>query len=375
MSKDPTFRVLGDLPSRSRRYQAYRQEWDRREVECDASDHPVHVDLESVATCDLRCGSSEDDPQGFCQIWTHEHIRKQGLEEYTFQRGFMDPILYGRLIQQCADLGVSSIKLNYRGEPSLHPMIVAFVREAAALGFPDIMMNTNGNGLARKQPDLFARIVAAGITDLMFSVDACDPETYERQRVGGNWEVLLGSVRSAVEARARGQGAPDCRIRASVVRTRLNAADVDSGRMEEFWKGELGVDWMSISECYFPAGAEHHWKAAEWRQLAASEFQCSDPFRRMVVTWDGRHTMPCCQGFTLEIDGGPVVPNLHGPTLRSLREVWLSPNFERLRAAQRQRTWDRPGSEGEPICRNCAVTKAPTRLLVREPVAAGAEKR
>ncbi|HLA78360.1 MAG TPA: hypothetical protein VJU18_12330, partial [Vicinamibacteria bacterium] len=115
MSKDPTFRVLGDLPSRSRRYQAYRQEWDRREVECDASDHPVHVDLESVATCDLRCGSSEDDPQGFCQIWTHEHIRKQGLEEYTFQRGFMDPILYGRLIQQCADLGVSSIKLNYRG--------------------------------------------------------------------------------------------------------------------------------------------------------------------------------------------------------------------------------------------------------------------
>ena len=24
--------------------------------------------------------------------------------------------------------------------------------------------------------------------------------------------------------------------------------------MEEFWKGKMGVDWMSISECYFPAG-------------------------------------------------------------------------------------------------------------------------
>ena len=373
MSKDPTFRVLGELPSRSERYRAYRREWDRRETELDGSDHPVHVDLESVATCDLRCGSSEDDPQGFCQIWTHEHIRTQGLEDYTFQRGFMDPILYGRLIQQCADLGVSSIKLNYRGEPSLHPMIVAFVREAATLGFPDIMMNTNGNGMARKQPDLFARIVAAGITDLMFSVDACDPETYERQRVGGDWEVLLHSVRSAVEARAQGKGAPDCRIRASVVRTRLNAADVDSGRMEAFWKGEQGVDWMSVSECYFPAGAEHHWKAAEWRQMTAAEFQCSDSFRRMVVTWDGRHTMPCCQGFTLEIDGGPVVPNVHGPAMSGLREVWLSPNFERLRAAHRQRTWDRPGGQGEPICRNCAVTKAPTRLLIRSPLAVPAE--
>jgi MoaA/NifB/PqqE/SkfB family radical SAM enzyme len=365
MSKDPTFRVLGEVPARSERYEAYRCEWDRREKELDASDHPVHVDLESVAVCDLRCGSSEEDPQGFCQIWTHEHIRTQGFDAHTFQRGYMDPVLYGRLIQQCADIGVSSVKLNYRGEPSLHPHIVSFVREAAGLGFPDIMMNTNGNGLARKQPDLFARIVEAGITDLMFSVDACDPETYERQRVGGDWDVLLNSVRTAVETRARGKAAPDCRIRASVVRTAINAEDVDSGRMEEFWKGRMGVDWMSISECYFPAGSTHHWQAAVWRQLTAAEFQCSDSFRRMVVTWDGRHTMPCCQGFTLEIDGGPVVPVPGYPLVKTVKEAWASGNFDRLRAAHRNRTWDRGGADGEPICRSCAVTKAPVRIESR----------
>jgi MoaA/NifB/PqqE/SkfB family radical SAM enzyme len=372
MSKDPTFRVLGSLPSRSERFEAYRREWDRREAETDAGDHPVHVDLESVAVCDLRCGSSEEDPKGFCQIWTHEHIRTQGFDDYTFQRGYMDPVLYGRLIQQCADAGVSSIKLNYRGEPSLHPMLVTFVREAAGLGFPDIMINTNGNGLARKQPELFARVVEAGVTDLMFSVDACDPETYHRQRVGGDWQVLLHSVSSAVRARAEGKGAPDCRIRASVVRTHLNAEAVDSGRMEEFWREKLGVDWMSISECYFPAGQEHHWKAATWEQMTARDFQCPDPFRRMVVTWDGRHTMPCCQGFTLEIDGGLMAAEPGAP-VRRLREVWLSPNFERLRAAHRERTWD-DESGGEPICRSCAVTKRPTRLQVgrARPVAAPA---
>ena len=362
MSKDPTFSVLGEAPSRSQRYQAYRQEWERREAETDASDHPVHVDLETVAVCDLRCGSSEEDPQGFCQIWTHEHVRTQGFKDYTYQRGYMDPVLYGRLLQQCADIGVSSVKLNYRGEPSLHPRIVSFVREASALGFPDIMMNTNGNGGARKHPDLFAHMVEAGITDLMFSVDACDPETYHRQRVGGSWEILLNSVRSAVRARGEGKGAPDCRVRASVVRTHLNAEHVDSGRMEEFWRGKIGVDWMSISECYFPAGTEHHWKAARWRQMTAAEFQCSDSYRRMVVTWDGRHTMPCCQGFTLEIDGGPVVRVPGQAPPKSLREAWASPNFERLRRAHRERTWDDPAA-GEPICRSCAVTKMPTRLF------------
>src|SRR5205809_914693 len=126
MSKDPTFRVLGAVPGRSERYEAYRREWDRRESETDPSDHPVHG---------------------------------------------------------------------------------------------DIMMNTNGNGGARKNPELFAQLVEAGITDLMFSVDACDPDSYHRQRVGGKWEILLHSVRSATKARAEGKGAEDCRIRASVVRT------------------------------------------------------------------------------------------------------------------------------------------------------------
>ena len=65
------------------------------------------------------------------------------------------------------------------------------------------MMNTNGNGGARKNPTCSRSIVEAGITDLMFSVDACDPETYHRQRVGGSWEVLLNSVRSRGAARAR----------------------------------------------------------------------------------------------------------------------------------------------------------------------------
>ncbi|MCU0240879.1 MAG: radical SAM protein [Vicinamibacteria bacterium] len=360
MSQDPTFRILGAEPARSERYQAYRREWDRRAAEMDAADHPVHVDLETVAVCDLRCGSSEDDPQGFCQIWTHEHIRTQGLEDYTYKRGYMDPALFGRLLQECVDMGASSIKLNYRGEATLHPEIVEFVQSAARLGLPDIMLNTNGNGGARTRPDLFAELVAAGVTDLMFSVDACDPETYARQRVGGDWNVLLHSVRSAVAARAAGRGGADCRIRASVVRTQWNARDVDSGRMEEFWKGRQGVDWMAVSECYLPAGQAHHSQAARWVQMSADEFQCPDPFRRMVVTWDGRHSMPCCQGFTLEIDGGAVVAAPGQPAL-SLREIWLSSNFERLRRAHRERYWDDPG-KGELICRRCAVTKRTERI-------------
>ena len=75
--------------------------------------------------------------------------------------------------------------------------------------------------------------------------------------------------------------------------------------------------------------------------------------------------MPCCQGFTLEIDGGPVVPaEGYGPMV-SVKQAWDSQNFHRLRGAQKNRTWDKPTAQGgEPICQNCAVTKMPTRLAV-----------
>jgi hypothetical protein len=82
----------------------------------------------------------------------------------------------------------------------------------------------------------------------------------------------------------------------------------------------------------------------------------------MVVTWDGRHTMPCCQGFTLEIDGGPVAGREGGN--QTIQEAWASSNFERLRKAHREKTWDRAGDKGEPICRNCAVTKKPSPIAI-----------
>ena len=55
-------------------------------------------------------------------------------------------------------------------------------------------------------------------------------------------------------------------------------------------------------------------------------------------------------------------------TMKTLRETWASPNFERLRQAHRARTWSDPFA-GEPICRSCAVTKVPTRLAAPQRVA------
>ena len=345
MSKDPTYSVAGTEPVRSVEFQNYRKQWDSRVAKFPWEPVPVHLDLETVATCDLKCGSSSLDPTGFCQIWTHEHLRTLDFDKHQYKRGMMKPKLFISLAEQAAELGILSVKVNYRGEPTLHPAIVDFVELLSSLGFVDIMMNTNGNGGARKDPELFVKLVKAGLTSLSFSVDACDPEGYVKQRVGGDWQTLLNSVRSAVLAKDMGFGSPDLRIRASAVRTKLNKDKIDSGELVQFWRDQ-GMDWVSISECYFPSGTGHTWLASQWEQVTPDEFQCSDPFRRLIVTWDGKHTLPCCQGFTMEIDGGDVS--------KGLDKVWNGPEFGDVRLVHIDKVWD---SWHKSMCRDCALTK------------------
>jgi hypothetical protein len=349
---DSTFKVLKQTDKRSDEYQDYRNEWDRREKDLDPGLAPVHLDLEVSAICDLRCGATLADPKGFCNIHTHEHIRTQGFKDKTYKPGLMDPKLYYQLMLDAYDLGVQSIKLNFRGEPTLHPEIISFIAEADGL-FLDIMMNTNGNGGARKDPNIFTRIVEAGITNLMFSVDACSGKSYKKQRVGGDWQLLLNSVKTAIEARKKSDSNSDCRIRASVVRTSLNKDDVDSGRMQEFWVDQMGVDWLSISECYYPAGINHPWAASEWIPMYEDEFACADPFRRMIITWDGKHTFPCCQSFSGEVDGGNVL----ALDDLDILTAWHSKEFNHLRKLHISRKWSE-----SMMCQTCPLTHKPFPL-------------
>jgi hypothetical protein len=349
---DSTFRAIVPVQDvRSVKYQEYRQEWEDRETTLNPGVAPLHLDIETVAVCDLRCGATKENPTGFCQIWTHEHQRKLGFEGVR-KPGYIDGNLFYELLDVAHEHEVKSLKLNYRGEPSLHEDIVTFVEEAASptFDFVDIMMNTNGNGGARKNPNIFADLVQAGVTNLMFSVDAMDKETYEKQRVNGKWETLLYSVDSAVRAKPR--GVEDLRIRASAVRTRENHKAIDSGDFEKFWL-DRGIDWVSVSECYYPDGVEHDWQAAVWRKVNPVYFTCADPFRRMVVTWDGKFTFPCCQGFSAEVNGGEFV------CWDDFLKCWHSNNFNELRLQHIEHTWNQ-----NIMCVNCPLTREVVRRWI-----------
>ena len=88
---------------------------------------PPHLDIELSDACNLRC-----------------IMCIQGIEDGVKGAGNMDTAFAKRMIDQGAERGLRSIKLNWRGEPALHRDMVDVIRYAKSKGILDVQMNTNG---------------------------------------------------------------------------------------------------------------------------------------------------------------------------------------------------------------------------------------
>ena len=107
-------------------YIQYRRDW-KTAAETDFLPlKPLHVDIELADVCNLRC-----------EMCAH------GLGTVN-KTGFMDKALVNKLIKECAELGVSSIKFNWRGEASLNPYLPEAIRLAKSEGILEVAINTNG---------------------------------------------------------------------------------------------------------------------------------------------------------------------------------------------------------------------------------------
>ena len=84
-----------------------------------------------------------------------------------------------RLIRR-ASLNIASLKLNWRGEPLLHPQLCEIIRHAKEQGIVDVIINTNATHL----DDSYAeKLLNSGLDYIIFSFDGGTKETYEKNRV------------------------------------------------------------------------------------------------------------------------------------------------------------------------------------------------
>lgn len=285
-----------DIVSKKTQYWRYRFAFRAREY-LGAGRFPVHVDIELSGKCQLACTMC---PYGEGTF----DAGKQGMMSEDMACEALDQAWYG---------GASSIKLNFRGEPGLSPLLIPMVKEANAYGFTEVAINTN---LTAFSPRRLRELCDAGLDLLIVSVDGATAETYEAVRVNGDFEKLCGNllIMRAFPRRPR--------LRVQMTVQDRNRHEVPLMRRKF---GRI-ADELTFNP-------ERHDNSGE-RKL------CPQPSQRLVVMWDGA-VGACCHNWDKEAVIGRFPQ-------QSLQEIWDSPEARELR-----RKAAKP-EMGEP-CRSCKV--------------------
>ncbi len=142
---------------------------------------PLNVDIEVSSRCQIQCA----------------HCFRQQMD--IGENGFMDLGLYKKIVAECGQNGLFTLKFSMRGEPLLHPDIVEMVDYAKRSGVREVWLNTNGGMLTE---NLSEDLIRAGADWITMSFDGLRQE-YEQVRYPLNYEDSLDKLRTLRRVRDR----------------------------------------------------------------------------------------------------------------------------------------------------------------------------
>ncbi len=272
---------------------------------------PAYINLEPTNRCNLSCR--------WCVA---SSVRPTGL---------LDRQLAASILDQAASAGVREVRFFLAGEPLLHPRLPDLVAEASARGLRSVV-HTNAMLLTAERAEA---LIAAGLTEISFSINGLDPDRVREVQPGADLEVMAGNVRAFLSR---------CRARSRRPYTILQIIQAPSefdspfplGRLRELF-GEPGPDRILRL-------APHGWggqlDGPDVVRRGTRYHPCQPLWQGMSIGWDGRVFL-CCA----DLNGTHQVGDLRQG---ELMEVWRGPVLAgiRERVSRNDRT-------GLPLCGSC----------------------
>lgn len=272
---------------------------------------PTHLDIELASVCNFRCPMC---PQAETMV--------------DWKKGFMPEEMAFRLLEEAKKIGVLSVKLNWRGESTLHPAFTRIMGYAKVTGFSDVMLNTNG----AYNHDT-AREINYCIATLIYSIDSLDPAMAAKLRPPGKINEVLANLGRSV-AHRKMHGTPKI-IRVNFTRQKENWDELPA--MQRFCDA-LGVELYAKS--VFPRNPPKQGEYFPDENFKVNgRKNCGFPYQRLVVSHDGR-VAPCCVPWNDTLFVGDVNKN-------SLLEIWNGDDLRAIREAALKAEYK------DPTCVNC----------------------
>lgn len=264
---------------------------------------PVDVSLELSSTCNMACN--------YCY---HSDPTK-----LPFERGMMKRDLAMKILKECAELGVHSLKFNFRGEGTLNPHYREITQYAASLArgsvFIDRLANSNFKIHPMKRDDVFLGL--ASLTKVKVSYDSFNKEVFEHQRAKGDHDLTTENIDLFYNHPARIKNETQLVIQA--VRTRLNKDEDIAGNAKKRWP-EAEISIRDVVEGRVEKNLDEY---TNKKRDSDNRLPCKQAFVRLIVHHDGR-VGPCCPAIKNDLLVGDA-------NAQTIREVFNSEIAKQLR--------------------------------------------
>lgn len=159
------------------------------------SKFPLHLDIETTAACNLSC-----------PMCANRHVTNAKFKNY----GHMEFDLFKKIIDECAENNIFSIRLSWRGEVLVNSRFLDFVRYAKVeKKIPQVSFLTNGIKL---KDEIAKKLIEYGVDYISVSVDGLE-EIYEQIRYPAKFNDIYNNLLSFRKLREQmGKKKPMIRI-------------------------------------------------------------------------------------------------------------------------------------------------------------------
>jgi radical SAM protein with 4Fe4S-binding SPASM domain len=277
---------------------------------------PVHVDVEINSNCNYKCV--------FCP---------HGTGEMGNDMPMMSEEMARKILDELAENKVYSIKLNWRGEPALHPKLAEITAYAKKVGIKEVQINTNGFSFNEKK---IRDLILAGMDRVIFSLDATTSDVYSKIRIGGDYNQVVKNIKTFSRIRKELKREKPF-LRVQMVRTQLNKHQVDDYR--KMWKNI--VDDIRISDVT-DRGQGDSLRVGD--QVSIGRVCCPQPWQRIMISCEGKVLM-CCSDWFERYPLGDIKKN-------SLKEIWKGNRLKAVRKKLKRKEYN-----FEP-CKSCWVKES-----------------
>lgn len=246
----------------------------------------------------------------------------------------MEDTIFERIVKELEDYSewIEMICLNSDGEPLLDKKIAERIKVLKSIGISHVNISTNAQLLTEEK---VYQLLESGLDDIRISLDGYTKETFEKVRVGLNYDVVKKNVENLI--RIRNQAKRNLSIRLRMVELEENKNERDAWM--KYWNSIVSSsDKVQLMPMHTWSGTIQ--KEEEERIRYYSDKPCVSVFSSFTINYDGKVQL-CDSDIEQKVILGDVCET-------SIKSIWAGEKFEQIRM------WHANGMRNElSICQGC----------------------